>query len=292
MTPSSAPLHASLHSPPLAGAVARSVSGWCTALTSADVPVLAATARVVEELRSNEDGVDAHLLAGAVSSDPLMMLKILAHVAELRRGREDGAPESVTAALVLLGITPFFRAFGRLQSVEDTLACEPSALTGFLEVLARSRRAANFALAFAVQRIDHDATLIQQAALLHDFVELLLWVRAPAQSLEIRRRQRLDPTLRSCVAQREVLGADVGAVRRELMRRWCLPRLLIEIVDDDMSRSSAQARTVLLAVRLARHSAASWDNAALPDDVQEIAELLHMSPDPTLALLREVDQNG
>ncbi|MCK7498814.1 MAG: hypothetical protein MZW92_55820 [Comamonadaceae bacterium] len=59
-----------------------------------------------------EDAVDAHLLAEAIASDPLMTLKLLAHVAHLRRGRDGSDTETVTAALVMLGIPPFFRAFG------------------------------------------------------------------------------------------------------------------------------------------------------------------------------------
>ena len=43
--------------------------------------------------------------------------------------------------------------------------------------------------------------------------------------------------------------------------------------------------------RSARHSAQDWDNAALPDDVQAIAELLQMSPDATSRLLLEIDED-
>ncbi|MCK7495915.1 MAG: hypothetical protein MZW92_36870 [Comamonadaceae bacterium] len=40
---------------------------------------------------------------------------------------------------------------------------------------------------------------------------------------------------------------------------------------------------------LARHSAAGWDNAALPDDVRDIAELLHLGEEPTRRLLLDID---
>ena len=42
-------------------------------------------------------------------------------------------------------------------------------------------------------------------------------------------------------------------------------------------------------LKLARHTAAGWNNAALPDDVAAIAQLLNLAPEPTLALLREID---
>jgi hypothetical protein len=47
-------------------------------------------------------------------------------------------------------------------------------------------------------------------------------------------------------------------------------------------------RNVLLAVRLARHTAAGWDNAALADDVRDIAALLNLGEAPTLKLLRDI----
>jgi hypothetical protein len=40
---------------------------------------------------------------------------------------------------------------------------------------------------------------------------------------------------------------------------------------------------------LARHTAASWENAAVPDDVAEVAAFLTLSPAATLALLMEID---
>ena len=73
------------------------------------------------------------------------------------------------------------------------------------------------------------------------------------------------------------------------MQKWRLPRILIDIADDNRESVSAQARTVLLAIRLARHTARDWDNPALADDVRDIAELLHMGTEPTLALLHDID---
>lgn len=267
----------------------RDQAAWASVFAPAELPVLGATADALEELRANEDSVDAHSLADAVAPDPLMTLKILAHVAGVRRGRGSGDAESVKAALMLLGIGPFFRTFGLQASAEARLAGHPAALQGFRSVLLRSHRAAHFALAFAVQRMDHDATVIQQAALLHDFAELLVWLYAPSLAVEIACRQRADPTLRSAVVQRSVLNVELPELQHELMERWRLPRLLVDIADDHRESASAQARTVMLAIRLARHTSGGWENPALPDDVDDIAELLHMSAEPTLALLRDID---
>ncbi len=188
----------------------------------------------------------------------------------------------------MLGIGPFFRHFTALSTVEAMLAGQPGALDGFLDVLARGRRAANFALAFAVHRMDPDAVVIHEAALLHDFAELLLWWRAPSLALAIAARQRAEPGLRSAAVQREILNIELADLQHQLMTDWALPALLVRI-SDDRHADSAQVRNVLLAVRVARHSAQGWDNPALPDDVTEIAELLHMGCAPTWTLLREID---
>jgi hypothetical protein len=46
---------------------------------------------------------------------------------------------------------------------------------------------------------------------------------------------------------------------------------------------------VQLAIRLARHSAQGWDNAALPDDLRDIGQLLNLSTDAAERLVREID---
>ncbi len=255
---------------------------------AAGLPVLEETALTLEALRVNEDAVDAHLLAETVATDPLMTLKLLAHVADLRRRREGSDPETVTAALVMLGITPFFRAFGPQPTVEARLAGQPEALAGFQRVLRRAHRAANFAIGFAVHRLDHDAAVIHEAALLHDFAELLLWLRAPTLALRIAQRQLAETTLRSAEVQRELLHIELSDLQHTLMMNWRLPALLVQITDDHR-QADLQVRNVLLAVRVARHSASGWENAALPDDVQEIADLLHMGIEPTWRLLQEID---
>jgi HD-like signal output (HDOD) protein len=155
-------------------------------------------------------------------------------------------------------------------------------------VLRRSHRAADFALGFAVHRLDHDAAVIHHAALLHDFAEMLLWLHAPHLALDITYRQKADPTLRSAAAQRCLLGVPLADIQHALMLAWRLPELLVQITDDRKAGAS-QVRNVMLAIRLARHTTRGWDNPAVPDDVQDIAQLLNLGPGPTETLLRQID---
>lgn len=264
------------------------LAAWTALCLHAPLPVLAETAARIEELRAHEDEVDAHLLAQAIGHDPLMTLKLLAHVASLRTARRSGDPETVTSALVLLGIGPFFRAFGPQPTASSHLADEPEAQLGFEAVLRRSHRAAAFALGFAVHRMDPDAPVLHAAALLNDFAEMLLWLHAPGLALGIAQTQRVDPTLRSAAVQRALLHVELADLRRSLMRAWRLPELLARI-EDDRHADRPQVRNVRLAVRLARHTANGWHDPALDDDLREIAALLNLAEVPTLHLLREID---
>jgi HD-like signal output (HDOD) protein len=117
---------------------------------------------------------------------------------------------------------------------------------------------------------------------------MLLWLHAPHLALEIAARQVADPTLRSATAQRALLGVPLADIQQALMQAWRLPELLMRITDD-RQESSTQVRNVMLAIRLARHTAQGWDNPAVPDDVRDIAQLLNMGLAPTEKLLRDLD---
>lgn len=264
------------------------LDAWVEAFARAEIPVLAETAEALEQMRATEDDVDAHGLGELISTDPLMTLKVLAHANETRRGRLMADPETVTAALVLMGITPFFRDFGPQPTLEACLADNEDALLGLSRVMQRAERASRYALGFAAHRADPDAAVIHSAALLHDFAEMLLWVHAPDLALRIATLQEADRHLRSAIAQRQVLGIALADLEQALMKRWHLPELLTRITSDKHERDP-QVRCVHLAVRLARHTARGWDDAAVPDDLHDIAELLNLSEAHALKLLHEFD---
>lgn len=268
-----------------------SLDAWVNAFAQAEIPVLTETAESLELMRATEDDVDAHGIGDMVAADPLMSLKVLAHASELRRSRNAGLradAETVTAALVLMGITPFFRDFGPQPTLDAVLGDQEEALLGLSRVMQRAERASRYALGFAAHRADPDAAVIHSAALLHDFAEMLLWVHAPALALQIAALQDADRHLRSTAAQRQVLGIELPDLEQALMRRWHLPELLMRITSEKDGRDP-QVRCVHLAVRLARHTARGWDDAGVPDDLHDIAELLNLSEAHTLKLLHEFD---
>ncbi|MBP7131754.1 MAG: HDOD domain-containing protein [Aquabacterium sp.] len=271
------------------------LSAWVNALTDAEIPVLPRTAAELKQLREIEDTrgtVDANMLADALGTDPLMTLKVLTHVSRYCTRLSVEPPETLTGAIVMQGITPFFDAFSEVPTVIDWLNGEPEALSGLLKVITRSRRSAHFAMNFAIRRQDEDAAVVHQAALLHDFAEMLLWCHAPKLAQEIAKCLQSDHTLRSVAVQKVVLGAPLSAIGHELMHIWQLPDMLIKCTNDRLAQDP-QVRSVMLAVQIARHTQYGWDDphaqAALHDDVSEVARLLTVSHEVAERLLKAID---
>lgn len=271
------------------------LAAWTEYFRKADIPVLPTTAEELDMLRKAEDergNVDAQILAQCIAADPLMTLKVLIECAKHRSASRVTDAETVTAAIVLMGIGPFFRAFETLPTLSDRLAGQPQALMGLQRVLRRSFRSANLALGFAIHRMDEDAAVIQSAALIHDFAEMLLWCHAPALALRMSQMQQQDHSARSSVVQKTVLGIDLVDLEQALMKAWHLPELLTRVTDDKHA-DHPQVKTVMLATRIARHTQEGWNTpwaqAALPDDIAAVADLLNLSNAAAQSKLLELD---
>ena len=270
------------------------LAAWTRHVAGAPIPVLAHTAGEVALLAELEDArgcVDAQMIAQSIEADPLMTVRVLAHAGLHRTRQQVTDAETVTAALMLMGIGPFFRTFGALPTVEARLAGEPAALDGLEKVLDRARRAGRFALGFANHRMDGDAAAIHTAATLHDFAEMLLWCHAPQLASRLAADQAHDPALRSVEAQRAVLNVALPELEQALMREWRLPDLMIQLTDDGNRHAlvAQQRRTVQLASRVARHSTGGWNSPAIADDLAEIADLLNLSIGAAERLVLDLD---
>lgn len=268
---------------------------WVSALANAEMPVLPHTVAELRQLSEIEEAhgtVDASMLVNSIGTDPLMTLKVLAHVSRYCTRLSVEPPETLTGAIVMLGIGPFFNAFSNIPTIIDWLDTRPDAVSGLLKVITRARRSANLAMHFAIRRQDEDAAVVYQAALLHDFAEMLLWCHAPSLAQEIAQRLQGDHTLRSSAVQKVVLGTPLSAIANELMRVWQLPDLLVKCTDDRRTQDP-QVRSVTLAVQIARHTQHGWEaphaQAALHDDVEEVARLLTLSPEAAQRLLIALD---
>jgi HD-like signal output (HDOD) protein len=254
----------------------RSVEGWARRLGEPEIPVMRRTVRALARLRRQEEEADSHGIARIVLADPLMTLKLLRRIVARRSRRIVTDTETVTAAVLLLGVPPFFREFDGQAVAEDCFAGRASEYRGLLALLRRSGRAALLAVGLAVLRQDTDTELIYEAAMLDEFAGLLLWCHEPDIAADIARRQRADPSLRSARIQRELLGVELAEVQQYLLKRWQMPAALIRLTDPQ--DRTPRARNVRLAVQLARHLDGGWSNPAIPDDLEEVGALLNISP--------------
>ncbi len=266
----------------------QSLNTWVKHFADEPIPVRARTIDRLAEIAGNADEVSVGDVAPLVLADPMMTVRLLSHVAQIRAMRGRTPAETVAQAMLMIGVPPFFRDVAGAPVIDDVLAEWPRALAGVNQVLQRSWRAADFALAFAVYRKDADAEVIHEAALMHDLVETLLWCHAPTLAMAVDERIARDPARDATRAQRAVLNIELCDLAQALFAEWRLPELLLRVTND-RSATDPQARSVLLALRIARHSSDGWDAPVLEGDLEAAADLLGLSPEAIRERLRGVD---
>jgi HD-like signal output (HDOD) protein len=254
------------------------VSIWIEFFKTADIPVLKQTAREINRLHEDEDNTSARDIAIAMHNDPMMVFKVLTY-AQNHKGRNQLQDiMQVEQALLMMGTNTFFTYLIPKLVVEDVLKQDVSSLMHLLKLVVRSHRASRFAAEFAAHLMDLHAEEICNAALLRDLAEMLMWCFDPEKMKEIAKRQAADKALRSATAQQEVLGFKLIDLEKAIIETFALPKLLTQLLDDDLSKLQ-RVKNVKIAVNLARHSSNGWDDAALPDDYKDVAELLHIDVD-------------
>ncbi|WP_297325027.1 HDOD domain-containing protein [Nitrosomonas sp.] len=254
----------------------RKLSEWVDFLTTAEIPVLKQTARNLAILEQDEQHLSARSIAHAVKYDPLMTVKLLRYLQQHKHRNQGHDVVEVEQIVMMLGLETTLNKVSAKPLVEEILGRNNmSALVYLLKTAHRSNIASSYAFDWAVRLHDLHFEEIRVAALLHDIAEILMWCFAPNEMLQIRNLQKQDKTIRSATAQESIFGFTLNQLQLELAVTWKLPQLLITLMDDNSS-TLQRVRNVTLAVNLARHSANGWDDAALPDDYDEIAKLLHL----------------
>lgn len=254
----------------------RKLSDWVNFLTGAEIPVLKQTARNLEALWEDEDHLNARSFAHAVKNDPLMSVKLLRYMQAHKHRAQAHEVMEIEQIVMMLGFETTFKEIPSKPLVEEVLGRENmGALVHLLKTAHRAQIASNYAFDWAVRLHDLHFEEIRTAALLHDIAELLLWCFSPQEMVALKKLQQQDKSLRSTAAQEKIFGFSLHHLQLELAAKWRLPELLITLMDDEHAQQQ-RVRNVALAVSLARHSANGWDDAALPDDYEDIAKLLHM----------------
>lgn len=261
-----------------------SVGAYVACFAHQDLPVLRRTVRELDALGEAAASVNSRELAAIVLADPLMTIRLLSWLQTHRRASQNHDITTIDRAIMMIGVDPFLKAFTAIPTLEDQLAAHPKALLGALQVIARARQAARHAREWAILRHDLDADEVTVATLLHEATAIMFWVFAPTLMLRVTAMQRMDPRLRSNVAQKIVFGVETSSVQRELVRIWKLPELLVTLLDHRY-RDNPRVRNVELASRFTRHVAVGWDDAGLPDDIDELCRLLPLSREALLKRL-------
>jgi hypothetical protein len=263
---------------------ANDLSTWVDFLSTAEIPVLKQTAREITRLQEDEDKLSARAITSAVLNDPMMVFRVLSYSQKNKSKHQLQDLLQVEQAILMMGTTTFFRDIPPNFLVEEALKNNLSALMHLLRLIRRAHRAAFFAADWATHLTDLHAEEVRIAALLHDLSEMLMWCFAPDKMNTINTMQQADKTLRSHLVQQEVLGFKLHDLQKELVEVFQLPPLLSKLMQDGAS-GEQRVRNVTLAVNLARHSANGWDDAALPDDYCDIAELLRLDIDRTKRII-------
>jgi HD-like signal output (HDOD) protein len=249
------------------------IERWIEVMSAAPLPVLGQTLRQISKLRGDEENVRPRDLSQVVLHDPLMALRVLRFLKDRPSARAMTEITTIEHAIMMLGVSPFFRTFSNLRSLDADLASKKVALQGLIAVVGRARHAALHAREWARLRHDIESDEVVIATLLHDMAEMLLWYFAPSQAQDIEARLAADATQRSVDVQNTVLGFGLNELQLALAAAWKLPPLITSLMDDYRAERP-RARNVLLAVNLTRHSSNGWEDAALPDDIDAIRRLV------------------
>jgi HD-like signal output (HDOD) protein len=253
----------------------KDIHTWISFIRNVEIPVLKYTAREIARLKEDEGNLSARAISSAVLNDPMMVFRVLSFSQNHRGKKQLQDLVQADQAILMMVTTSFFKNLSPNILVEDMLKTNLPALMHLLKLVRRAHQAAHFAADWATHLADLHAEEVRTAALLHDLSEMLMWCFAPDEMNTIFAMQQADKSLRSALAQEEVLGFKLIDFQKELVEAFQLPPLLSKLMQDSAS-SEQRARNVTLAVNLARHSANGWDDAALPDDYRDIAELLRM----------------
>lgn len=257
--------------------MADNLEQWVQKLWPRELPVLARTVDELAKLAPSADNLSAQKIAAVILHDPMMTLNIL-QLANSRHSSRFGAEiTTVEHAVMMLGVTPFFNHFSKLERLESQYDPQDKNLQGALRVISRSYHAACHAWDWAVLRKDIKAEEVYVAALLADMGELLLWLGSPESMLEINKRIS-QGELAEEDAQQEVLGGTLHELTLALAPSWRVPELLAGLINRNNS-ANPRTLTANLAVMLAHHSAAGWYSPLLLADYEAMAALMHMKLD-------------
>lgn len=234
-------------------------------IAAAELPVLRATATALRRLEANIDRISGNDLAQAILRDPLMTLRVIRFITGHRTRSQTQDITTIAHALMMLGLSRFFREFHDLPVLQDELRANPAALGAALTTLSRARTASLYAREWAVIRHDMDPEEVVVATLLHDIGDVA-WrcVLQATPGAETGPETEVPPP------------AQLRDAQHQLFVQWGLPGLLVELMDNSYAERP-RVQNVALACRLARDAAFGWQGPRVDDTMKRVQRLLHVS---------------
>jgi len=263
------------------------LKSWVEHFSRLEIPVLQHTLDEIRALRDRFDDIGIRDITRLVKHDPLLSMRLMRYLEARRHSKQVTDVTTLDRVLLMIGMSGFFRAFGTSPVLETVLDYCPPASRRCRRACARAFLAAQLAEAIANRHYDITPDEVVGAALMHDCAEILLWVAAPELAYEVLKLLRSNPGMRSKVAQRMVLGITLHDLQLELVKNWHLPKLMQQLLDESLIEDP-RVRIVQVATSLARHLDNGWNDAGLPDDYQDMADLTGQTPEEAALLVRAI----
>jgi len=263
------------------------LKSWVEHFSRLEIPVLQHTLDEIRALRDRFDDIGIRDITRLVKHDPLLSVRLMRYLEARRHTAQVTDVTTLERVLLMIGMSGFFRAFGTSPVLESELESCASASRRCRRACARAYLAAQLAETIANRHYDITPDEVIGAALMHDCAEILLWVAAPELASEVLKLLRSNPGMRSKVAQRMVLGITLHDLQLELVKSWHLPKLMQQLLDESLIEDP-RVRIVQVATSLARHLDNGWNDAGLPDDYQDMADLTGLTPEEAAQLVRAI----
>ncbi len=263
---------------------------WIRHFSQQEIPVLAYSLERMRELQDKLDDIGIRDITNLIRHDPLLSLRLVRYQESHRHNSQITDVTTLDRILLMIGLGGFFRAFSHSPALETQLGNHPEAQEGCKRVCSRAYLSARIAEAIATKRHDLDPEEITTAVLLHNTAEILLWVEAPMLARQIALLLKNNPGMRSRDAQKQILGITLHELHLGLLHAWHLPKLMQHLLDERFA-NEPRVRTVAVATSMARHLGNSWYDPGLPDDYQNMADLIGTTSESAYYLTQKLALN-
>ncbi|MBV1774889.1 HDOD domain-containing protein [Burkholderiaceae bacterium DAT-1] len=261
------------------------LNAWVSYLSVCDIPMLQYTQIELSRCQSEIDEISIDNISDILYHDALAILRLSRHAQHITPRHLQNEVTTVSKCLMISGLLPSIRILTKSTSLDQHYLKNSFSTTHANELLQRAYLAGSCAQALADRRNDIDSHEVRTAAVLHDVAELLIACYAPKVLHRVHELQTNDRMLRSKVAQKRVFGITFQELEMALIEEWRLPRILQQLIDSS-NEANPRVRTVRWATNAARHLSTAWNDAALPDDYKEGADIANISPESCADMTR------